>query len=98
MDDRLEAMNKNLEIVRSKLSNLVIIAPITGQLTLLEANIGESKSAGQRVGQVDEVGTYKVNAFIDEFYLSRVTIGQIADRGDRWRRLRARVSARSIRT
>jgi HlyD family secretion protein len=78
MDDRLEAMNKNLEIVRSKLSNLVIIAPITGQLTLLEANVGESKSPGQRVGQVDEVNAFKVNAFIDEFYLSRVTIGQIA--------------------
>jgi HlyD family secretion protein len=78
MDDRLDAMNKNLEIVRSKLSNLVLIAPITGQLTLLEANVGESKSPGQRVGQVDEVNAFKVNAFIDEFYLSRVTIGQVA--------------------
>ena len=55
-----------------------MIAPITGQLTLLEANVGESKNASARIGQVDEVGTFKVNAFIDEFYLSRVTIGQIA--------------------
>lgn len=78
MDDRLDAMNRNLEIVRSKLSNLVLIAPISGQLTLLEANVGESKSPGQRVGQVDEVNAFKVNAFIDEFYLSRVTIAQTA--------------------
>ena len=57
----------------------MIIAPITGQLTLLEANVGESKASGQRVGQVDEVGAFKVNAFVDEFYISRVTIGQVAD-------------------
>ena len=72
-------MNKNIAIARENLENLVIIAPITGQLTLLEANVGESKASGQRVGQVDEVGAFKVNAFVDEFYLSRVTIGQIAD-------------------
>src|SRR5882672_5265664 len=73
-----ETLNKNIEIARENLKNLVMIAPITGQLTLLEANVGESKGAGTRIGQVDEVGTFKVNAFIDEFYLSRVTIGQIA--------------------
>jgi len=78
MNAAQEAMNKNLAIARENLENLVIIAPISGQLTLLEANVGESKAAGQRVGQVDEVNAFKVNAFIDEFYLARVTIGQIA--------------------
>jgi HlyD family secretion protein len=73
-----EAIKKNLEITRENLDNLVIIAPIAGQLTLLEANVGESKASGQRIGQVDEVGAFKVNAFIDEFYISRVTIGQTA--------------------
>jgi HlyD family secretion protein len=79
MKSSQEAMSKNIAIARENLENLVMIAPITGQLTLLEANMGESKSAGQRVGQIDEVGAFKVNAFVDEFYLSRVTIGQIAD-------------------
>jgi HlyD family secretion protein len=74
-----DAMNRNLAIARQNLENLVIVAPITGQLTLLDANVGESKGSGQRVGQVDEVGAFKVNAFVDEFYLSRVTIGQTAD-------------------
>lgn len=78
MGTALEAMNKNLEIARENLTNLVVVAPITGQLTLLEANVGESKAPGQRVGQVDEVNAFKVSAFVDEFYLSRVTIGQIA--------------------
>jgi HlyD family secretion protein len=78
MSAQQEALNRNIAIARENLENLVLIAPITGQLTLLEANIGESKSAGQRIGQVDEVNTFKVNAFVDEFYLSRVTIGQVA--------------------
>src|SRR5262249_52372598 len=72
------AIRKNLEITRENLDNLIIVAPISGQLTLLEANVGESKAAGQRIGQVDEVGAFKVNAFIDEFYISRVAIGQTA--------------------
>ena len=78
MQSTLDALNRSLEIARGNLQNLLISAPISGQLTLLEANVGESKSPGQRVGQVDEVGAFKVSAFIDEFYLSRVAIGQIA--------------------
>jgi HlyD family secretion protein len=78
MKSTQDALNRNIAIARENLENLVMIAPITGQLTLLEANVGESKSSGQRVGQVDEVNAFKVNAFIDEFYLSRVTIGQVA--------------------
>jgi HlyD family secretion protein len=78
MNTAQEAMKQNLEVARENLENLVIVAPISGQLTLLEANVGESKAAGQRIGQVDEVGAFKVNAFIDEFYISRVTIGQTA--------------------
>jgi HlyD family secretion protein len=48
-------------------------------LTSLEANPGESKARGQRVGQVDEQDAFKVSAFVDEFYLSRVTVGQLAE-------------------
>jgi HlyD family secretion protein len=86
MEAALGALNQRLEIARESLANLVITAPISGQLTLLEANMGESKSPGQRVGQIDEVGKFKVSAFVDEFYLARVTSGQIAsveiDRGN----------------
>jgi HlyD family secretion protein len=78
MNTAQDAMKQNLEITRENLESLVIVAPIAGQLTLLEANVGESKASGQRIGQVDEVGAFKVNAFIDEFYISRVAIGQTA--------------------
>ncbi len=79
MGQALDAMNKNLGLARENLNNLVITAPIDGQLTLLEANEGESKAAGQRVGQVDQLNAFKVSAFIDEFYLARLVIGQIAE-------------------
>jgi len=78
MSDALDAMNKNLAIARENLGNLVIVAPIDGQLTSLDANSGESKARGQRVGQVDEQHEFKVSAFVDEFYLSRVVVGQLA--------------------
>ena len=79
MGEALEALNKNLAIARDNLTNLVITAPIDGQLTLLQANAGESKAPGQRVGQVDEQNAFKVSAFVDEFYLSRVAVGQLAE-------------------
>lgn len=74
----IDAMNMNLGIARENLENLVITAPISGQLTLLEANVGESKPPGQRIGQIDELGAFKVSAFLDEFYLPRVSLGQVA--------------------
>jgi HlyD family secretion protein len=79
MNEALDGMNKSLAIARDNLSNLVIVAPINGQLSSLEANPGESKARGQRVGQVDEQDAFKVSAFVDEFYLSRVTVGQLAE-------------------
>jgi len=78
LQEAIDAMNLNLGIARENLENLVITAPIPGQLTLFEANVGESKAPGQRIGQIDELGAFKVSAFIDEFYLPRVTLGQIA--------------------
>lgn len=78
MRDALDAMNRNLSIARENLDNLVVTAPIAGQLTLLDANVGESKAPGQRIGQIDEQHAFKVSAFVDEFYLTRVALGQPA--------------------
>ena len=78
MQEALEAMNANLDIARGNLNDLTVIAPISGQLTLLEAEVGESKARGVRIGQIDQVNAFKVTALIDEFYLSRIVIGQQA--------------------
>ncbi|MEQ3515501.1 HlyD family efflux transporter periplasmic adaptor subunit [Pseudoalteromonas sp. BZB3] len=78
LEDSVAQLNKNLSFARKNLENLVITAPIDGQLTAFNAELGESKSRGSRLGQVDIVGEYKVSALIDEFYLGRVFAGQTA--------------------
>jgi HlyD family secretion protein len=73
-----EAMSTNLNLARQNLEDLTIVAPISGQLTLLEAEVGESKAPGVRIGQIDQVNAFKVTALIDEFYLARIRTGQDA--------------------
>lgn len=73
-------MSKNyLSLVESQLKNLTVKAPINGQLTALNAEIGQSINAGFRIGQIDNVDSFKVKAEIDEHYVSRVTEGLTAD-------------------
>ncbi len=79
LEDSIESLRDNLTIARANLANLVIRAPIDGQLTSLDAHVGESKARGQRLGQIDQVDRYKVSAWVDEFYLTRVAQGQTAN-------------------
>jgi HlyD family secretion protein len=57
------------------LDNLVIRAPIDGQLSTPHWEIGQAVSQGQRMGQVDIVGSYKVRVPIDELYLPKISVG-----------------------
>jgi len=54
-------------------------APISGQLTSLNAEIGQSKSPGQRLGQIDVLDSFKVRVAVDEFYISRINVGQTGE-------------------
>jgi HlyD family secretion protein len=74
----IKTLQNNLAISRSSLDKLIIRAPSTGQLTFLDARVGESKSEGERLGQVDIINQYKISAQVDEFYISRVIKGQLA--------------------
>jgi HlyD family secretion protein len=78
LDQSVSSLNRYLEVARQNLSRLVIAAPFDGQLTVLNAHVGESKQPGQRIGQVDRIDTFKVTAQIDEHYLPRVSVGQTA--------------------
>lgn len=78
LEQSIKTLESNLAISRASLDKLVIRAPSAGQLTFLDAKVGESKSEGQRLGQVDLIAQYKVSAQVDEFYVSRVTKGQTA--------------------
>jgi HlyD family secretion protein len=65
-----------LELMRKKVGDLVVRAPIEGQLTSLDAEIGQSISKGIRLGQVDVLSGFKVRVDIDEHYISRIYNGQ----------------------
>ncbi len=65
-----------LELMRKKVGDLVVRAPIDGQLTSLDAEIGQSITKGTRLGQVDVTTGYKVRVDIDEHYISRIYTGQ----------------------
>ena len=66
----------NLAAAKRSLSNLTLRAPVSGQLTSLNAEIGEQKSKGLRLGQVDVLDGFRVRAQIDEFYITRINAGQ----------------------
>uniref|UniRef100_UPI0032162399 efflux RND transporter periplasmic adaptor subunit n=1 Tax=uncultured Draconibacterium sp. TaxID=1573823 RepID=UPI0032162399 len=72
MDESLENMKQNLEMARRRLENLNVKAPADGQLGLLNAEIGESISRGQRIGMVNILTDFKINALLDEHYIDRV--------------------------
>ena len=70
-----QRMYQNLEAVQQILDNLAVTAPISGQLSTIELNQGQSISSGERIGQVDILDGYKVRVAIDEYHLSRIVTG-----------------------
>jgi HlyD family secretion protein len=71
----VQRLQMNLAMARNNLDALTVRAPISGQLSALNVEIGQSTSPGERLGQIDVLGSYKVRADIDEYYLSRVSVG-----------------------
>jgi HlyD family secretion protein len=61
-----------LEVMRKKVGDLIVRSPIDGQLTSLDAEIGQSKNKGERLGQIDVLDGFKVRVNVDEHYLSRI--------------------------
>ncbi len=72
MDESLENMRQNLTMARKRLENLNVKAPADGQLGLLDAEIGQSISRGQRLGLLHILTDFKIKALIDEHYIDRV--------------------------
>jgi HlyD family secretion protein len=75
LEESVERIQANLEIIRQNLESLCVRAPVSGQLTSLNAEVGESKTRGQRLGQVDILDGFKIRAAIDEHYITRVVTG-----------------------
>lgn len=72
-------MQNALALMRRKVGDLIVRAPVDGQLTSLDAEIGQSKNKGERLGQIDVLSGHKVRVDIDEHYISRVMIGQMGE-------------------
>lgn len=72
LDNDLARMQKTLGMVYQRLDHLNVRAPADGQLGYLDAEIGQNISQGQRIGQINVLTDYKIEADIDEHYIDRV--------------------------
>jgi HlyD family secretion protein len=82
LKDTSSRLESNLAISRKNLDNMNVKAPVAGTLSGFNVEVGQSIARGERLGQIDTPNDYKLTAFIDEFYLGRVDIGQTASYQD----------------
>ena len=78
MEDNLQAMRQNVVMVRQRKDKLEVRSAIDGELGLLDVELGQSIQPGQRIGQINDLSDYKVQAEIDEHYIDRVRQGLAA--------------------
>ena len=92
MGENLEAMQKNVTLVRQRKDNLNIRSTISGEIGLLDVELGQSIQAGQKIGVINDLSDYKVTAQVDEHYIDRVKAGLTAtfEQGGKKYQLRVR--------
>lgn len=78
LKDTSTRLENNLAISRQNVENMNVRSPVAGKLSGFNVEVGQSIARGERLGQIDTPNDYKLTAFIDEFYLGRVDIGQQA--------------------
>lgn len=78
MEESLRSMQINMQLIRQRVDNLKVKAPIDGEVGMLDAVLGQSLQQGTNIGQVNDLSTYKVQALVDEHYIDRVTTGLTA--------------------
>ncbi len=92
MKDNLRNMEMNLKLVRQREESLHVKAPVDGQLTSLDVEVGQSVPKGGKIGQIDILTSFKVVAQIDEHYIDKVRVGlkALLDRNGKEYKLRIR--------
>ncbi|MGB0893832.1 MAG: efflux RND transporter periplasmic adaptor subunit [Parashewanella sp.] len=78
LEDSADMLQSNLKFARKNLENLLVKAPVSGYLSEFNIELGESKSSGMRLGQIDIPDVYKLIVNVDEYYLSQVQVGMPA--------------------
>ncbi|MDA3861582.1 MAG: efflux RND transporter periplasmic adaptor subunit [Melioribacteraceae bacterium] len=76
LEQNVSRMQKQLEMTSAQMENLTVKAPIKGQLTSLNTEIGQSISKGENLGQIDNIDKYRVRVPVDQHYIARVVNGQ----------------------
>jgi HlyD family secretion protein len=74
-----EGSQNALSVMQKKVGDLIVRAPVDGQLTSLDVEIGQNKNKGERLGQIDVLSGFKVRVDIDEHYISRIFTGLMGD-------------------
>lgn len=75
MEINLESMQRNMTLVRQRIDNLNVKSPIDGELGLLDIVLGQNVGTGAKIGQINDLTDYKIEAMIDEHYIDRVKEG-----------------------
>ncbi|MEG3047878.1 MAG: efflux RND transporter periplasmic adaptor subunit [Mucinivorans sp.] len=75
MELNLASMQRNMALVRQRVDNLSVRSPIDGELGMLDIVLGQSVASGQKMGQINDLTSYKIEAMIDEHYIDRVREG-----------------------
>lgn len=75
LEGTLQNSQRNLQLMKENLSNLVVKAPVGGLLSSIETEVGSSITSGQNIGQIDDINGFKMQAGVDEHYISRIFVG-----------------------
>lgn len=75
MEENLANMQRNVVLIRERKDHLDIISAIDGELGLLDVELGQNITSGQKIGQINDLSDYKVEALVDEHYIDRVHEG-----------------------
>ena len=78
MNENLASMALNMQLIRQRVENLNVKAPIDGEVGMLDVVLGKSIGQGANIGQINDLSTFKVTAQIDEHYIDRVVTGLTA--------------------
>ena len=78
MESDLNSMSRNMQLIRQRVDNLKVKAPIDGEVGMLDVVLGQSISSGASIGQVNDLSAFKVTAQIDEHYIDRIVRGLAA--------------------
>ena len=78
MEEDLNSMARNMQLIRQRVDNLNVKAPIDGEVGMLDVVLGQSIGSGSSIGQVNDLSAFKVTAQIDEHYIDRIVRGLTA--------------------